>query len=173
MARQNDEFEKSSQQKESSSARRVVQCAACAHTVGYSKTHPYCPLCGAKLEFSTPNYSGRSEEVVTGRDRFPVKPRTTFVERRRCNRIPCRDVKACIRTAGSSSVIADMPNISRNGMCFRTFEQFRPEAPVSIATYYTEGGQNIFQDGRILWMRDIESGMPVEYGVEFSHARYS
>jgi hypothetical protein len=82
-------------------------------------------------------------------------------------------VKACIRTAVSSSVIADMPNISRNGMCFRTFEQFRPEAPVSIATYYTEGGQNIFQDGRILWMRDIESGMPAEYGVEFSHARYS
>jgi hypothetical protein len=59
-------------------------------------------------------------------------------------------------------------------MSFRTIEQFRPEAPVSIATYYTEGGQNIFQDGRILWMRemDIESGMS-EYGVEFSHARYS
>jgi ribosomal protein S27E len=172
MAGQNDELEKSSQQKESSSAWRKVQCAACAHTVGYSKTHPYCPLCGAKLEFSTPNYSGRAEEVVTGRERFPVRRRTTFVERRRCNRIPCRDVKACIRTAGSSSVIADMPNISRNGMCFRTFEQFRLEAPVSIATYYTEGGQNIFQDGRILWMRESESGMPAEYGVEFSRTRY-
>jgi hypothetical protein len=57
-------------------------------------------------------------------------------------------------------------------MCFRTFEQFRPEAPVSIATYYTEGGQNIFQDGRILWMRESESGMPAEYGVEFSRTRY-
>jgi hypothetical protein len=57
-------------------------------------------------------------------------------------------------------------------MCFRTFEQFRLEAPVSIATYYTEGGQNIFQDGRILWMRESESGMPAEYGVEFSRTRY-
>jgi hypothetical protein len=57
-------------------------------------------------------------------------------------------------------------------MCFRTFEQFRLEAPVSIATYYTEGGQNIYQDGRILWMRESESGMPAEYGVEFSRTRY-
>jgi hypothetical protein len=83
-------------------------------------------------------------------------------------------VKASIRAAGSSGVIAEMPNISRNGMCFRSSEQFRPEAPVLVATYYTEGGQNIFQDGRILWMRemDIESGMS-EYGVEFSHAHYS
>lgn len=173
MTRQNDEFEKSSHQKESSSAGREVQCAACSRTVGYSKTHPYCPLCGAKLEFSTPNYSGRSEDVVTGRDRFPVKPRAPIVERRRYNRVPCRDVKACIRIAGSGSVIVDMPNISRNGMCFRTFEQFRREARVSIATYYTEGAHNIFQDGRIIWMREIESGMPAEYGVEFSGTRYS
>jgi hypothetical protein len=173
MARQNDEFEKSSQQKESSSARRVVQCAACSQMAGYSNTHPYCPACGAKLELSTPNYSGRTDDIVTGRDRFPVKPRAPIVERRRYNRVPCRDVRACIKTADSANVIVDVPNISRNGICFRTFEQFRQGARVSIATYYTEGGQNIFQDARIIWMRGIDSGMPAEYGVEFSGARYS
>jgi PilZ domain-containing protein len=172
MARKDDEFEMSSTREKSGSARREVQCAACSRTVGFSKTHPFCPLCGAKLEFSTPNYSGRPEDIVTGRERFPAQRRTTFVERRRCNRIPCRDARACIRPAGSTSVIVEMPNISRNGMCFRTSEQFRPEARVSIATHYTQGGQNIFQDGRIIWMRDMESGIS-EYGVEFTRARFS
>lgn len=58
-------------------------------------------------------------------------------------------------------------------MCFATFEQFRPEARISIATHYTEGGQNIFQDGRIIWTREMEPGMPPEYGVEFSRTHYS
>ena len=100
MARRDDEFDKSSYQEESSSSRQMVQCAACSCTVGYSTTHPYCPMCGAKLEFSTPNYSGRTADIITGRDRFPVHRRTSIVERRRCNRVPCRDVRACINTGG-------------------------------------------------------------------------
>jgi hypothetical protein len=172
MTRRDDEFDKSSNQEESSLSRQLVQCAECLRKVGYSTTHPYCPMCGAKLEFSTPNYSGRREDIATGRDRFPVHRRTSIVERRRCNRVPCRDVRACINTEGATSVIGDMPNVSRNGTCLRTFEQFRPEALVSIATYYIEGSQNIFRDGRIVWMRCIESGVS-EYGIEFANARYS
>ena len=57
-------------------------------------------------------------------------------------------------------------------MCLRTFEQLRPEALVSIATYYIEGGQNIFRDGRVVWTRHIESGVS-EYGFEFANAHYS
>lgn len=172
MSRRDDEFKNFPPREERGPAPRVVQCAACSRKVGYSATHPYCPVCGAKLEFSTPHYSGRSEDLVTGRDRFPEQRRAPLVERRRCNRIPCRDVKACIRAAGSAGVVAEMPNVSRNGMCFRSFERFRPEARVSIATYYTEGGQNIFQDARIVWRREIEAGMS-EYGVEFALARYA
>lgn len=172
MARRDNEFYKSSDQEESSSSRQSVQCAACSRTVGYSTTHPYCPICGTKLEFSTPNYSGLSDDIVTGRGRFPVHDRVSIVERRRCNRVPCRDVRACINTGGATSIIGDMPNVSRNGMCFRTFEQLRPEALVPIATYYTEGGQNIYRDGRVVWTRYIESGVS-EYGFEFANARYS
>jgi hypothetical protein len=172
MARRDDEFDKSSNQEESSSSRQLVPCAECSCTVGYSTTHPYCPMCGAKLEFSTLNYSGRLDDIVTGQDRFPVHRRASIVERRRCNRIPCRDVRACVKTGSPTSVIGEMPNVSRNGMCFRTFEQFRPEALFSIATYYTEGGQNIFQDGRVVWTRHIELGVS-EYGIEFANARYS
>jgi hypothetical protein len=65
-----------------------------------------------------------------------------------------------------------MPNVSRNGLCVRTFTQFRPEAPVSVATYYTEGTQNIFRDGRVVWTRFFASGL-TEYGIEFANARYS
>ena len=172
MARRDDEFDKSSDQQEISSSRQLVRCAVCSRTVGYSTTHPYCPMCGAKLEFSTPNYSGRSDDIDTGRDRFPVHRRASIVERRRCNRVPCRGVRACINTGGATSVIGDMPNVSRNGMCLRTFEQLRPEALVSIATHYIEGGQNIFRNGRLVWTRHIESGVS-EYGFEFANARYS
>ena len=172
MARRDDEFDKSSDQEEISSSRQLVQCPVCSRTVGYSTTHPHCPMCGAKLEFSTPNYSGRPADVVTGPDRFPVHRRASIVERRRCNRVPCRGVRACINTGGTTSVIGDMPNISRNGMCLRTFEQLRPEAQVSIATYYTEGSQNIFRNGRVVWTRSIESGVS-EYGIEFANARYT
>ncbi len=121
MTRRDDEFDKFSSQEESDSSRELVRCAVCSRMVGYSTTHPYCPMCGAKLDFSTPSYSGRSEDIVTGRDRFPVHRRATFVERRRCNRIPCRDVKACINTGGFNSVIGEMPNVSRNGMCLQNF----------------------------------------------------
>jgi hypothetical protein len=129
-------------------------------------------MCGAKLEFSTPSYSGRSEGIATGPERFPVDRRATIVERRRCNRVPCRDVKACINTEGATSVIGEMPNVSRNGLCLRTFVQFRPEAQVSVATYYTEGSQNIFRDARVIWARYFASGL-AEYGIEFANARYS
>lgn len=172
MGRRDDEFDQSSNQGESNSSRQTVQCAVCLRTVGYSTTHPYCPMCGAKLEFSTPNYSGRTDDIATGRDRFPVHRRTSIVERRRCNRVPCRGVRACINTEEATGVIGDMPNVSRNGMCLRTIEQFRPEAQVSIATYYTEGSQNIFRDGRVIWTRYVESGIS-EYGIEFANARYS
>ena len=172
MIRRDDEFDKFSGQEESDSSRELVRCAMCSRMVGYSTTHPYCPMCGAKLDLSTPSYSGRSEDIDTGRDRFPVHHRATIVERRRCNRIPCRDVKACINTGEVSSVVGEMPNVSRNGMCLRTFESLRPEALVSIATYYTEGSQNIFQSGRVVWARYIASGIS-EYGIEFANARYS
>jgi hypothetical protein len=81
-------------------------------------------------------------------------------------------VRACINTGAATSAIGDMPNVSRNGVCLRTFEQLRPEALVSIATYYIEGSQNIFQNGRVVWTRYIESGVS-EYGIEFANARYS
>ena len=171
MSRRDDEFYKPSKQEDSSSS-RFVQCPACSGIVGYSTTHPICPSCGAKLELSTPNYSGRSDDIVTGQDRFPVHRRGSTVERRRCNRVPCRDARACIKTGNFTSIIGDMPNVSRNGMCFRTVEQFLPEALISIATYYAEGGQNIFRDGRVIWTRGIESGAS-EYGIEFADARYS
>jgi hypothetical protein len=92
--------------------------------------------------------------------------------RRRCNRVPCRGARACLNVGSSTSIIGEMPNVSRNGMCFRTVEQFLPEALISIATYYTEGSQNIFRGGRVIWTRDIESGAS-EYGIEFADARYS
>jgi hypothetical protein len=118
---------------------------------------------------SSQTYSGQAPGLVTGHDHFHVNSpvRTIFVERRRHPRIPCRDVRANVRTKEAASVIVDVPNISRNGACIRSFEQFCPETAVSIATHYIEGGQNIFQNGRIVWAQSRASDLPAEYGVEF------
>jgi hypothetical protein len=47
--------------------------------------------------------------------------------------------------------------------------EFYLETRVSIATYYMDGGQNIFQDGRIVRVQSRPSaGVPGEYAIEFS-----
>jgi hypothetical protein len=63
-------------------------------------------------------------------------------------------------------------NISRGGVCFSSHAEFHPGISVSIATHYIEGGNNIFQDGRIVRVQRAPSAMsPGEYAIEFSPNR--
>jgi hypothetical protein len=88
------------------------------------------------------------------------------VNRRRHARISCKHVLAFIKTE-TNSVLADVANISRSGMCFRSAEQFCPGTAVSVATHYIEGGQNIFQNGTIVRVYRPSGMERTEYGVEF------
>ena len=72
------------------------------------------------------------------------------VNQRRYLRIPCRNVQGCIETKQGASVIVRLLNISRGGVAFTSSAEFYTGTPVSIATHYIEGGQNIFTDGRII-----------------------
>jgi hypothetical protein len=117
------------------------------------------------------SYSGHEPNlVVTGHDSYFVKPAVRTGESRRHHRIPCRNVKACIKTATGSNVIVELFNISRGGIYFSSAAHFLPGALVSIATHYIEGGSNVFQDGRIVRMqRKPSETEPGEFAAEFIH----
>lgn len=127
---------------------------------------------GTRLS-SVPLCSGRQRETQIPEDVFTNDEHchkeelsSRAVNGRRTSRVPCRNVLACVKTQ-FTSVVVDVVNISRKGLCFRTVEQFSPGTTVSVATYYIEGGQNIFQKGTIVRVRYSRSGILTEYGVEF------
>jgi hypothetical protein len=156
----------------SSLLRRAVQCPKCLQQTEYTDGHEYCGMCGAGLSsvISLSHYSGHEPNLVPiGHEVFQLKPTVRSVNERRYARIPCRAAKACIKTEQGSDAVVDVINISRGGVCFMSFIEFHPGTPVSIATHYIDGGQNIYQDGRII--RAKHSGtatLPGEYAVEFS-----
>jgi hypothetical protein len=83
-------------------------------------------------------------------------------------KIPSRTVRACIKQVNEASRVVDVVCVGRNGLCFRSFDPFTPEATISIATHYVEGGHNIFQNGRIARaFPRISEMLPTEYEVEF------
>ncbi len=129
----------------------------------------YCETCSESLS-SGFNYSGHEPEgLVTDHDlHHTSQPASTAhtINMRHHLRVFCRNARACIRTE-SASVIAELTNVSRRGLCFRTSEKFDAGTTVSIATHYIEGGENIFQSGRIVRVRLSPSGNFADYGVEF------
>jgi len=110
-------------------------------------------------------YCGQTSGGLTTehKDR-PVKPLEQTVTERRYPRISCKRMLACIRTELTSTIV-EVVNISRSGMCFRSVQHFWPGTMVLIATHYVEGGQNIFQNARIVRARYRSAY--TEYGVEF------
>ena len=163
----------------SSSSRPAVQCAACSQLTESTGADAACESCGARLNVNSPVYSGQVPELITGPEHFeirvtaPVKVSVGKAVKRRYPRIPCRNVKACIQTDEENGAIVEVLNFSRGGLCFMSFERFSPGSPAKIALHYIEGGQNIFQEGRIVSLRRRSSDSPTEYGVEFSMSRRS
>jgi hypothetical protein len=125
-----------------------------------------------KASISGSHYSGHQpevlviQEIVANDEHRDVEPKVRSGNERCCPRIPCRNVQACVRTQ-FASIVVSVTNISRKGLCFGSTERFFPGTAVSVATYYVEGGQNIFQNGRIVRVRYSIYGTFNEYGVEF------
>lgn len=133
---------------------------------------PSITMCGEELPSS--HYSGQhppeilitADEPLAYDEHRYVEPTSPKGYKQRSLRIPCRNVLACVKTQ-SASIVVKMSNVSQNGFCFRSSEKFWPGTAVYVATYYIEGGQNIFQDGKIVRVRHSPSGIVTEYGVEF------
>jgi hypothetical protein len=152
-------------------SQKVVQCAACAQPTDFTDGDGHCSMCGAGLnsEISESHYSGYEPNLVSNcHEIYHLKPTVRTVNERRHPRIPCRSVKACIKTEQGSSVVVSVVNISRGGICFTGVTEFCPGAPVTVATHYIEGGQNIYQDGQIIRVHCKGSAtLPGVYAIEF------
>ena len=142
-----------------------------APTVSKERGLPYSAACAEVLN-SHSQYSEEMEGLVATKDfaenaeDCDAEPLERTGNERRSPRIPCRNMMACVKTPFTTAVV-NVPNISRKGLCFRSAKKFWQGAAVSIATYYIEGGQNIFQNARIVRTRNSPSGTITEYGVEF------
>jgi hypothetical protein len=148
---------------------KVVQCSVCMQQTEYTDGHENCEMCGAGLSSGESAYSGYEPHFVPiCPEVYLLTPLVRTVNERRYPRIPCRNVKACVKTALGSSIVVNVVNISRGGVCFTSAEKFCAETPVSIATHYIDGGQNIYQDGRIIRVQRRPTAMlPGEYAIEF------
>jgi hypothetical protein len=125
-------------------------------------------MCGEGLAYSGHQPEGlvAPQEIDPYGEPYNVEPAVRTGNERRHPRIPSRNAQACVRTQ-FRSIVVNVTNVSRNGFCFRSTEKFWKGTLVSVATYYIEGGQNIFQKGKIVRVRPSPSGLLTEYGVEF------
>jgi hypothetical protein len=150
---------------------KVVQCPVCSQQTEYTDGQEHCGMCGAGLMsvIAESPYSGHEPNLVPASHHiYHLRPAVRTVNERRHPRIPCRNVKACIKTAQGASVVVDLVNISRGGACFMSSAEFYPGTAVSIATHYIEGGHNIYQDGQIIRVQRMASAtLPGVYAFEF------
>lgn len=153
-----------------SSVQHAVQCSSCTHLTETTDEHGYCPECSARLTANARVYHGPVPELVTGHDGYHINhdaiPSVKRSEKRRHPRIPVRNVKAAIAINGVIDAVVEVLNLSRGGFSFIGFERFSLGTRISVALHYSEGGENIFQEARVVRLRKRASDPPVEYGVE-------
>lgn len=96
----------------------------------------------------------------------PPKPPERHVERRRSARITMRQAKACIEGPDRTPEVAELINISRGGVCFRSHRVYPLHCQIRVAAPYTDGSTNVFVPARIVRVhRDSWGGV---YGAEYT-----
>jgi len=73
---------------------------------------------------------------------------------------------ACICQPTGMRDVANVLDVSRGGISFRTSKSYPVNSWIELAVPYTEGGANIFVAGRIVWERKVAAGHS-EYGVQY------
>jgi hypothetical protein len=120
-------------------------------------------------------YSGYEPNLIPlCHEIYTLRPDSFITDQRRHPRISPKNVKACIELSNEKAIVVDVVNVSRGGVCFRSSVNFDVGSLIAVATHYIEGGQNIFQDGRIVRVQQQPTAStPGKYAVEFavrSHA---
>ncbi len=104
---------------------------------------------------------------VAGPEGFMVKPAVS--ERRQDPRIPCRHVRAELRSSNQNFLVTVL-NMSRGGFAFETFRDLPLGATFSVATHYIAGGQNIYQEGCVHRVeRRPTAARAGEYAIKYAY----
>ena len=109
-------------------SRKFVQCPTCLQQTEYTEGEESCEMCGAKLSVGESSYSGYDPNFVPiCPEVYHLRPPVRTINERRYPRMRCANVKACIKTAQGTSVVVDMVDVSRGGVCFTSVETFSRE----------------------------------------------
>ena len=75
-------------------------------------------------------------------------------------------LKACVRLGGREDVVQVL-DTSRGGIRFRSALVYVEPVFVDVAMPYTEGSENFFVSGRIVWRKTVQPG-EFEYGLKYA-----
>jgi hypothetical protein len=76
---------------------------------------------------------------------------------------------ACVTQPGGVEDVAQVLDISRGGVCFRSKHQYAVNTWIQLAVPYTPGAANIFVPGRIVWHKETADSQHT-YGVQYVKA---
>jgi hypothetical protein len=149
---------------ESSGARALLRCSSCrrqevtpleplevAVLEANQRITRFCPQCQMEVGWQPV----RNEAAEAGEPaRTSRNPRTRM------------RAMACITQPGREQDLAQLLDISRGGICFRSKREYPVQAWIQVAVPYTPEAANIFVPGRIAWHRATPDGLH-EHGVQY------
>ena len=103
----------------------------------------------------------------------PATPRLDSPPARRVNRR--RDVRtsvrfmACIRHLTAGEDVVECDNISKGGLCFRSWKRYAEEDSIEVAVPYSAGAPAIFVAAQIRHVEEVSPNL-FRYGVAYSKA---
>ena len=120
-------------------------------------------LCRSCSNCATATFWSELKEPTTC---LEPKSEGSIDERRQQHRVKMKTA-ACICRPGEPADVAQVLDISRGGLGFKSMQEYMEDTWVRVAVPYIPGSANIFVAGRIAWKRPSANGMH-EYGVEYA-----
>ncbi len=137
-----------------------------------------CPCCRERTKFTAPERGNTVYDagdmdpnlVVSGHEIYELRKPKKDINDRQHGRIPTH-AKAFLRIPGREEELVNVLDVSRGGLRFESPNNYEVGLEMEVALHYVEGGNNIFQKGRIVRKQrrptEVWKG---EYGVMFVRA---
>ena len=130
-----------------------------------------CKRCGDTRNWWEPVKLGTEEkeeiaDQLEAETAAPPGPPLRTQNQRKYGRVEL-NMAACIRHPQFGDEVVIPQNLSRGGLCFKSYKLYADGAIIDVAVPYSEGGANIFAPAKVVRrMRTEEGGLHV-YGVEY------
>ena len=168
-----------------------IECRACQHCLAadlngleamiyqaHAAIFRTCPCCRERTKFTAPHkgntvYEAASQDpnlVVSGHEIYELRKPKKDINDRQHGRIPTH-AKAFLRIPGRDEELVNVLDVSRGGLRFESPNNYEVGLEMEVALHYVEGGNNIFQKGRIVRkQRRPTETWNGEYGLMFIRA---